>query len=76
VNLSIRGATSILKLQGIPITPTNAPISAGLLSFIANHAGMAKNVIPSGIPCAAYKDEKVKYLRIAFSDKIKVFFLW
>ena len=59
----------ILKLQGIPIAAIKEPISAGLLPFIANQAGIAKKVIPSGIPCAAYSEEKVKYRNRAFSDK-------
>ena len=47
----------ILKLQGMPIIPRNAAISIGDLSLIANHAGIAKNVMPSGMPCAVYNAE-------------------
>jgi hypothetical protein len=35
---------------------------------MAIHAGMAKMVIPSGIPCEKYKTIKVKYLKIGLSE--------
>ena len=47
VYLSIKGAATILKLHGIPITATKLAISIGVFPLIANQAGMAKK---SGTP--------------------------
>lgn len=44
-------------------------ISTGLIPCIAIHAGMAKMVSPSGMPCEKYNAINVMYLNLAFSDK-------
>ncbi|GAL88403.1 hypothetical protein JCM19538_2916 [Jejuia pallidilutea] len=44
----------------MPIIPRKEAISKGVLLFIANQAGIAKNVIPSGMPCAMYSAENEK----------------
>lgn len=44
-------------------------ISLTLFPFIANQAGMAKMVIPSGIPCEKYKTMKVKYRSIGLCER-------
>jgi hypothetical protein len=36
---------------------------------MAIHAGMAKMVIPSGIPCEKYKTTKVTYRKSEFSER-------
>src|SRR4029077_6503987 len=69
VNRSINGATIIFKLQGSPNTATKLPISPGVFPCIAIQAGIPKNVIPSGIPCATYSALKLKYLKKVFSER-------
>ena len=44
-------------------------ISTGLMPCIAIHAGMAKMVSPSGMPCEKYNAINVMYLNLALSDK-------
>ena len=44
----------------MPITAIKLAISVGVLLFMANQAGIARYVMPSGIPCAKYKAEKVQ----------------
>jgi len=42
---------------------------------MAIQAGIAKMVIPSGMPCEKYKTIKVKYLKIGFSESDGIFLL-
>lgn len=46
------------------------------LPFMAIHAGMAKRVIPSGIPCEKYKTINVKYLQTGSSESADEFLLF
>jgi hypothetical protein len=66
----MKGPMINLKLHGMISTPTNEPIYAGDLPFIAIHAGKPKYRMPSGMPCAKYSAEKLKYRSTLFSDRV------
>jgi hypothetical protein len=66
----MKGPIINLKLHGIISTPTNEPISAGVLPFMAIHAGKPKYRMPSGIPCAKYRAEKLKYRSTLLLDNV------
>jgi hypothetical protein len=65
-----------LKLHGSPTAATKPPISPGVLPFMAIHAGIPKNAMPSGIPCATYKAIKLKYLKKVFSERAGSFLMF
>ncbi len=62
------GASNIFKLNGIIIVALYAAISTALLPLKASHAGIAKSVSPSGMPCVKYYKMKVIYRSCALSE--------